>query len=153
MEERNLFGASFYPVIIDDLIPFIDKTFRTLTDRDSRAMAGLSWGGFQTFNVTLNNLDKFSYIGGFSGAGMIRSEEDLKTAYNGVFNDPGSFNEKVHLLWLGIGSVEGQGTKNLCEMLSKAGIQNTYYESEGTAHEWLTWRRCLHEFAPLLFRQ
>ena len=51
------------------LIPFVDKTYRTLTDRDHRAMAGLSMGGMQTFHVTLNNLDLFSHIGGFSGAG------------------------------------------------------------------------------------
>lgn len=56
--------------MIDDLIPMIDKTRRTIADRDHRAMAGLSMGGMETFHVTFNNLDKFSYIGGFSGAGI-----------------------------------------------------------------------------------
>jgi len=60
--------------------------------------------------------------------------------------------QKVHAFFLGIGSEEGQRMKTLSEALNKAGIHNTYFESQGTAHEWLTWRRCLHEFAPLLFK-
>ena len=146
------FGANFTPIVINELIPFIDANFRTLTDRDNRAMAGLSWGGKQTFDTALPNLDKFSYIGGFSGAGMINANSDLTKVYNGVFADADSFNKKVHLLWLGIGSVEGPNTKNLCDFLTSKGIKNTYFVSQGTAHEWLTWRRCLNEFAPLLFK-
>ena len=63
------------------LIPFVDKTYRTLADRDHRAMAGLSMGGFQTFHVTLNHLDLFSHIGGFSGAGGLLDDRkpDMKT--------------------------------------------------------------------------
>lgn len=115
-------------------------------------MAGLSWGGLQTFNITLNNLDKFSHIGGFSGAGMINTNQ-LNEAYNGVFKDPIAFNEKVSVFFLGIGSEERpERTKNLSEALQKAGINNIYYESPGTAHEFLTWRRCLREFVPLLFK-
>ena len=60
----------FEEEVIQALIPFIDKTYRTIPDRDHRAMAGLSMGGMQTFQVTLNHLDMFSYIGGFSGAGI-----------------------------------------------------------------------------------
>jgi enterochelin esterase-like enzyme len=74
---------------------------------------------------------------------------------NGVMADADAFNRRVHLLWLGVGTAEppevGGGVKLLHEALEKAGIKNLYYESPGTAHEWLTWRRCLHEFAPLLF--
>jgi enterochelin esterase-like enzyme len=144
--------AAFGDMMIKDIIPFIDKTYRTLSDRDNRAMAGLSWGGKQTFEVTLANIDKFAWIGGFSGAFRLIPGTDIKAIYNGAFKDPGEFNKKVHLLWLGTGTEEGQGTKILHETLSENGINNIYYESQGTAHEWLTWRRCLHEFAPLLFR-
>ena len=151
-EARARFGADFTPMLLDEIIPYTEKTFRVLTDRDNRAMAGLSWGGFQTFQIALNNLDKFAYMGGFSGAGLFRPETDLKTVYNGVFNDSTTFNKKVHAFFLGIGSEEGQRMKTLSEALNKAGIHNTYFESQGTAHEWLTWRRCLHEFAPLLFK-
>jgi len=103
--------------------------------------------------VGLNNLDKFSWIGGFSGSSLIRSDEEMKTAFNGIFNDPLSFNEKVNVLFLGVGSEENSNTRNFSDLLTRAGVKNTCYMSQGTAHEWLTWRRCLHEFAPLLFRE
>src|SRR5690606_31623252 len=95
------------------LIPFIDSTFRTIPDREHRAMAGLSMGGMQTFMTTLNNLDLFSYIGGFSGAMVPGGEQgiDLKSAYDGVFADPGAFAERVHLLWIGIGTEEPEGMR------------------------------------------
>lgn len=151
-EARKRFGADFTPILLNEIIPYIEKTFRVLTDRDHRAMAGLSWGGFQTFQIGLNNLDKFSYLGGFSGAFMFDPKTSLNTLYNGVFNDSSSFNKKVHSFFLGIGSEEGPRTKILSDALTKAGIHNIYYVSPGTAHEWLTWRRCLYQFAPLLFK-
>jgi enterochelin esterase family protein len=77
---------------------------------------------------------------------------DPKTTCGGAFADPAAFNKKVKVLFLGIGSIEGPGTKNFSEALTSAGIHNVYFESPGTAHEWLTWRRCLHDFAPRLFR-
>lgn len=151
-EARSRFGADFSSILLTEIIPNIESKYRVLTDRDNRAMAGLSWGGLQTFNITLNNLDKFSYIGGFSGAGGINTDQ-LDSSYNGIFKDPKAFNEKVHVLFMGIGSEENPGrTKSLSDNLTKAGINNIYYESEGTAHEFLTWRRCLNEFAPLLFK-
>ncbi len=149
---RSEYGASFTPMLLNDVIPMVESKFRALTNRENRAMAGLSWGGFQTFNITLNNLDKFSHIGGFSGAGMFNAQTELKTVYNGAFSDPEGFNKKVKVLFLGIGTAEGQRTKGLSDALTAAGIKNVYYESPGTAHEWHTWRRCLYQFAPLLFK-
>lgn len=142
------YGASFYKVMIQDLIPTIDTQFRTLTDRDHRAMAGLSWGGHQTFDLVLNNMDKFSYMGAFSGAifGL-----DVKTAYNGVFNRPDEFNKNIHYLYLSCGSEENFGTEALVKNLRDAGIKTDYYVSPGTHHEWLTWRRCFRQFVPHLF--
>ena len=67
-ESRDDFGASFQQVLLKDIIPYIDKTFRTKSDRKFRGMAGLSWGGKQTLDITTANLDTFSYIGTFSGA-------------------------------------------------------------------------------------
>jgi enterochelin esterase-like enzyme len=151
-EARKHFGADFTPFLLNEVIPYVEKTFRVLADRDHRAMAGLSWGGFQTFQIVLNNPDKFSCLGGFSGAGMFNPETDLKTVYNGAFSDPASFNTKVHAFFLGIGTEEGQRMKALSDALTKAGINHNYYESKGTAHEWLTWRRCLYEFTPMLFK-
>ena len=151
-ERREDFGASFTPILLTDIIPYIDKTFRTKTDRDSRAMAGLSWGGHQTFETTLANLDKFAYIGAFSGAIFLPENADIRKVYNGVFADAETFNRQVHTLFLGMGSEENMGSRQLSEKLTAAGINNIYYESPGTHHEWLTWRRCLNEFLPLIFR-
>ena len=142
--------------MVKDLIPMIDATYRTIGDRDHRAMAGLSMGGGQTFQITLDHPELFSYIGGFSGAGggFGGAPVDVKTAHNGVMADADAFNKKVHLVWIGVGTAEGRmhdGIQSYHDALDKAGIKNVFYESPGTAHEWLTWRRCLHEFAPLLF--
>ena len=152
----RMFGA-FEEVMVKDLIPMIDATYRTIPDREHRAMAGLSMGGMQTFQITLKHLDLFSYIGGFSGGGggFGGVPFDPKTAHGGVMADADEFNKKVRVLWLGIGTTEPQrmyeSVKNYHEALEKAGIKHVYYESPGTSHEWLTWRRSLHEFAPLLF--
>ena len=147
------YGATFYPVLLNDLIPYIDSHFRTKSDREHRAMAGLSWGGHQTFDVVLTNLDKFSYMGTFSGAIF---NLDVKTAYDGVFTNAAEFNKKIHYLYMNSGT-EGMdkmfGTEKLVNSLKDLGINAVYSESTGTSHEWLTWRRGLHEFIPHLFKK
>lgn len=151
-ETRDQFGASFTPIMLTELIPYIDKTFRTLSDRDHRAMAGLSWGGKETFDITLHNLDKFSHIGTFSGA-LFLDPAKITEMYGGAFADADRFNSQVHVLFMGIGSEENFACKSICDALSEHGIRNTFYESPGTHHEWLTWRRCLNQFIPLLFKE
>ena len=143
------YGASFYPVLLNDLIPYIDTNFRTKTDRDNRAMAGLSWGGHQTFDVVLNNLDKFAWLGTFSGAifGL-----DVKTAYNGVFANADEFNKKVHYMYMNWGEEDFIKSGDIVKQLRELGIKVDSSESPGTAHEFLTWRRGLHEFIPHLFK-
>jgi enterochelin esterase-like enzyme len=143
----------FEQLVINDLIPAIDSAYRTITARESRAMAGLSMGGGQTLQITLKHLDKFAWIGAFSAAP--RFGDDLKAAYGGVFADPAAFNRKTRLLWLGAGTAEERAykaTQAAREALNKAGIRNVVYAAEGTSHEWQTWRRHLNEFAPLLFK-
>ena len=144
------YGASFYPVLLNDLIPYIDANFRTKTDRDNRAMAGLSWGGHQTFDIVFNNMDKFAWLGTFSGAifGL-----DLKTAYNGVFTNADEFNKKIHYMYMNWGSEDFIKSGDIVKGLQEMGIKVEGKESEGTAHEFLTWRRGLHEFIPHLFKK
>jgi enterochelin esterase family protein len=149
----SLAQPTFTDMMFTDLIPTVERTYRVLPGRENRAMAGLSMGGSQTFSTALEHLDKFAYLGGFSGScGGRGGSFDPKTSCGGAFADPAAFNKKVKVLFLGIGSAEGQGTKNFSDELTKAGIHNVYFESPGTAHEWLTWRRCLNDFAPMLFR-
>jgi enterochelin esterase-like enzyme len=136
------FGAAYAPLMINDLIPWVDSNFRTIADKDHRAMAGLSMGGMITSSVTMANLDKFSYIGLFSG-GTARALEN-----------PSDFNQKVKVYFFSCGSLESPANlQNHQQQLVAAGITNSHvYISPGTAHEWQTWRRSLYCFAPLLFR-
>lgn len=144
------YGASFYPVLLNDLIPYIEANFRVKADRENRAMAGLSWGGKQTFDIVLNNLDKFAWMGTFSAAifGV-----DVKNAYNGIFSRPDEFNEKIHYFSMSCGTEENFGTERMVNTLREAGINVEFKVSEGTAHEWLTWRRGLNEFIPNIFKK
>ena len=148
-EKMSNMGKSFYKVMTDDLIPLIDSQFRTLSDRDHRGMAGLSWGGHQTFDMTMGHPELFSYVGSFSGAVFLK---DLKTDYGGALSDAAKANRLYHYIFLSTGSEENIGTASDHEILTKAGIRHDYYVSSGTAHEFLTWRRSLKEFLPHLFR-
>lgn len=149
-------GNVFPEVLVNEIIPMADKKFRTIADREHRAMAGLSMGGFQTFQTTMTNTDKFAYIGGFSGAAFLQPNTAITEMYNGAWADSTAFNRKMKLVYLSIGTAEPErmytGVKNFHEALSKAGIRHVYYESPGTAHEWQTWRRSLRQFAGLIFK-
>ncbi len=155
---RPDFVQAFDEVVSKDLVPYIDANFRTLPDREHRALAGLSMGGFQAYAIGLNHLDLFASIGGFSGAGggFGGGAFNTKTANNGVMANADAFNQRVRLLFLSIGTSEPQrmqdSVRGYHDALTKAGIKTAFYESPGTAHEWLTWRRSLHEFAPMLFQ-
>jgi enterochelin esterase-like enzyme len=140
----------FQTVLVDELIPYVDASFRTLSDRSHRAMAGLSMGGMETKMITLANLDKFSHIGLFSG-GTFTMDDVNKT--------PG-FKEKVKLAFVSFGSRELGGNRGFfggdpkanADSLKQVGINSVFFVSQNTAHEFLSWRRSLREFAPLLFK-
>ncbi len=155
-------------VIMDDLIPTIDGSYRTIPDREHRGLAGLSMGGMQTLFIAPRHLDQFAYIAAMSSP-MLRSNEpdakftssltgplDLSVAYDGAFADPSHFNERVRLLWLGAATAEEEpvhsSVAEAVTALRAGGIHLVYFESQGTAHEWQTWRRDLLELAPRLFR-
>jgi enterochelin esterase-like enzyme len=143
--------APFQTVLIDELIPYIDSHYRTLADQPHRAMAGLSMGGMYTKAITLANLDKFSHIGIFSGGTVATSD----------IADMAGFKQKVKVVFMSYGSRENNRTgggpaiaaaKTAADGLQQAGVKSVTYESPSTAHEWLTWRRSLCQFAPLLFQ-
>jgi enterochelin esterase family protein len=145
-------------VFVKDLIPFIDRNFRTYTDREHRAMAGLSRGGMQTTSTVFTNMDKFAWMGTFSGffvGGMgpnANRTPSVETAFNGIFKDAAAFNSQIRLLFISTGTEE-RSPKETVDALKAYGISNIiFHESQGTAHEWLTWRRALNDFAPRLFK-
>ena len=137
-------------IYAENLIPYIDKTFRTKTDKQNRAMAGLSRRGMQTTMTVFANMDKFAWMGTFSGF-FVRGD-DVVGAFNGVFKDPAAFDKQMNLLFISTGTEE-RNPKDQVEKLKAHGIKNiVFHESQGTAHEWLTWRRALNEFAPRIFK-
>ncbi len=143
-------------VTINELIPLIDTTYRTIPDREHRAMAGLSMGSVQTLYIGLNNLDYFSYLGIFSRRPMSAEEFNLEHSFGSVFTDAERFNKKVKLFWWGAGTAEEgiyYGVKSNLATLAEAGINSVFVEFPGTSHEWQTWRKSLYDFAPRLFRE
>jgi enterochelin esterase-like enzyme len=136
-------AAAFETVLVDELIPYVDASFRTFADQPHRGMAGLSMGGMETHIITLKHLDLFSHIGLFSG-GVITTND---------VNDTPGFRDKVKVVFCSCGNRENPGNLNANhEALDQIGVKNTAYVSPNTAHEFLTWRRSLYQFAPLLFQ-
>ena len=150
--------STFEDVMTKEVIPMIDSTFRTIPDRDHRAVAGLSMGANQALHLATDHLDMFAYMAGFSGTmnGLSADALDPATAFNGTFKDGAAFNERVKLFWLGMGTEEPDffhgSIGAFRAMLDKAGVKYVYFSSPSTAHEWLTWRRDLNDFAPRLFQ-
>jgi enterochelin esterase family protein len=137
----------FVGQLVNDVIPEIDAKFRTIADRDHRAMAGLSLGGTQTYQITSGNKDKFAYVGIFSAPfGFPGLEAYAPSA--------AAFDEQYKVFFISMGSKEGAQTgRQPFQTLKDAGVKHvTYFEAPGTAHEFQTWRKALHEFAPMLFQ-
>lgn len=148
-------GGAFEDVVIKDLIPLIDATFRTCANREHRAIAGLSMGGGQALKIGLTHLDTFSVVASFSGV----RDVDPKTAYDGVFANPIAFDQKVELLYLHSGTVGmdaniHKSAAALSSALQQSGIKHVVVrDSEGLSHEWQTWRDALFDLAPRLFKR
>ena len=136
---RGFNYKDFETVLCDELVPFVDANFRTISKKESRAMAGLSMGGMETHSITLARPEMFGWYGLLSG-GTYNPEEVQGTGVKGIF--------------IGCGSKEGPDQiRNAAKKLQEAGYNAKGYVSEGTAHEFLTWRRCLYEMAPMLFKK
>ncbi len=143
--------AKFSKDLIDDVIPYIDDSYRTISNRSNRAIVGLSMGGGQALNIGLNNIDLFSYVGGFSAA--IGNAASFPKTYANLTANAGQVNSKLKLLWIGCGTEDSLfgASKNFSEWLTAGNIKHTFRETGG-AHTWMVWRRYLHEVAPLLFK-
>ncbi len=132
-------AKEFETVLCDELVPYIDAHFQTIAKKESRAMAGLSMGGMETKTITLRRPEMFAYYGLLSGGQY--APDDIKDK------------SQVKLIFQSCGSKERpDGIRQSTEALKAAGFNAHGYVSEGTAHEFLTWRRSLREMAPLLFR-
>lgn len=134
--------------LLEDVIPFIQSHYRAYSDRDHRAIIGLSMGGRQSLSIGLNHLELFSYVAGFS-PGI----PNVQTTFGNLVANPKDTNQKLHLLWVGCGNKDGLfgAAKNFSAFLDEHKIKHTFRESTG-AHTWINWRRYLNEVAPLLFQ-
>lgn len=149
IDSRNMFDFTAYEkVVMEELIPFIDSKYRTLTDRDSRAICGLSLGGFQSWTIAMDNRDKFAWLGGFSGSG--KGPGTTADLYDE------SLNKDFKFMFISTGTKESPQmyatVKNFHDILVSKGVRHVFYQSEGTDHEWLTWRRSLYRFAQFIFK-
>jgi enterochelin esterase-like enzyme len=142
--------ALFSRDLIEDVIPYIQGQYRVYTDRDRRAIAGLSMGGGESLGIGLNHLELFSYVLGYSAA--LRPADFQKT-YAGLAADPRGANQKLHLLWIGCGKEDSlfAAAKSFSAFLKEQKVTHTFRESGG-AHTWINWRNYLNETAPLLFQ-
>ena len=138
--------ADFEKDLLQDIIPYVQANYRVRTDRDSRALVGLSMGGGQALNIGLRRLDTFSRVGAFSGA----VPRDAATSFKDVKIPAGS----LKLLWLGCGTEDSLLAPNreFSGFLKASGVPHTFKETSG-AHTWIVWRRYLQEVAPQLFPQ
>ena len=133
---------AFQIVLLTDIIPMVEKEYRVIADAQHRAMAGLSMGGMQTRRITVANPTTFAYVGLFSGGTI--SVEDVQGA--------AGYKDTNKLVFMSCGSKENPRVMEAAEALRGIGMNAVGYISEGTAHEWHTWRRSLYEFAQLLFK-
>lgn len=142
-------SSSFSKDFLGDIIPYVEARFPVYKDRNHRALAGLSMGGVESLTIGLNHLELFSYVGGFSAA--VRPA-DFPQDFAAITANPEKANQKLHLLWLGVGRQDNLfgATDSFSKFLDAAQIKHTYQTSEG-AHIWIVWRRYLRDFAPLLF--
>jgi enterochelin esterase-like enzyme len=138
--------ANFEKDLLTDLIPFIEKTYPTLTDRDNRAIAGLSMGGGQSLNFGLGNLDTFAWIGGFSSAPNTKIPEVL-------IPNPEEAKKKLKLLWISCGDADGliSFSKRTHEYLLQNNVPHIYYIEPG-GHDFKVWKNGLYMFSQFLFK-
>ena len=140
--QANAGPDAFQVVLLTDIIPMVEKEYRVIADAQHRALAGLSMGGMQTRRITIANPTTFAYVGQFSGGTI--SVEDVQGA--------AGFKQTNKLVFMSSGSKENPRVMEAADALKGIGMNAVGYISEGTAHEWHTWRRSLYQFAQLIFK-
>jgi len=140
--------------LLKDIIPFVEKNYRVLANRENRAITGLSMGGGQTLRVAPTNLDKFAFIGVWSSGVSQQAQADFEKRNADFLSNPDKTNKMLKLLWIGVGEKDplaNTSAKNLVALLDQHGIKHEFHESPG-AHTWINWRHYLNDYAQLLFR-
>ena len=144
--------GGFADSILADIVPYVEKNYRVVANKDNRALAGLSMGGLHTIAAGFPNTDKFGYIGVFSSGTASESNDQLLERTGAFFKKPEQTNKNLKLLWIGVGATDiaHPHTQNLLELCNKYGIKYEHLETPG-GHTWFNWRIYLGKFAPKLF--
>ncbi|MDP4189348.1 MAG: alpha/beta hydrolase-fold protein, partial [Bacteroidota bacterium] len=139
--------ANFEKDLLNDLIPFIEKKYSVLNDREHRAIAGLSMGGGQSLNFGLGNLDKFAWIGGFSSAPNTKTPQELVP-------DPEAVKQKIKFLWISGGDADNLLTfsQRTHDYLSANKIPHIFHVIPGGHHDFKVWKDNLYMFSQFLFK-
>jgi len=142
--------TAFPRILVTETIPLMDATYRTIADREHRALAGVSFGGTQAFQITQDREDWFTSVGAFSAP---VGYPTVPAGYNGALGHPDDFAQRVKLLFFSAASAENlMAARGFDQQLNNAGIAHVYFEAPGVAPGWQAWRASLHEMAPLLFK-
>lgn len=151
--EGNIYGqeqvaafANFEHDLLNDLIPFVEKNYPVIKDRESRALAGLSMGGGQSLNFGLGNLDVFAWVGGFSSAPNTKQPKELAP-------NPEEVKEKIKLLWISCGDKDGliTNSKRTHDYMKENGVPHIYFVDKGV-HDFKVWKNSLYMFSQLIFK-
>ncbi|MBN2635236.1 MAG: esterase family protein [Prolixibacteraceae bacterium] len=151
--EGNIYGgeqvaafANFEHDLLNDLIPFVEKNYPVIKDRESRALAGLSMGGGQSLNFGLGNLDVFAWVGGFSSAPNTKQPKELAP-------NPQEVKEKIKLLWLSCGDKDGliTNSQRTHDYLKENDVPHIYFVDQGV-HDFKVWKNSLYMFSQLIFK-
>lgn len=147
-------NEAFEELVVNDLVPMIDATYRTRADRESRAIAGLSMGGGQAVRIGLGHPDLFASVAALSGGAAGGANGSRPDGIARALADPAAFNARTKLLWIGSGREDGgyARTKETHEALERAGVPHAWFETAG-GHEWGVWRQSLRDLAEKLFRK
>jgi enterochelin esterase family protein len=155
-DSTNAFMDLFKDELIDTIIPFVEKDMRAMTDREHRAIAGLSMGGGIAFRIGMRNTDKFAWVGVFSSSAFRGQGEEIFDAEKqvpGVLTEPERFNKALKLLYISSGEQDHsfEYTKKTINTFRAKGLklESNYFPG---AHEWQVWRKALHDFAPRIFK-
>ena len=145
-QEKVQAFATFEKDLLHDLIPFVEKKYNVYSDREHRAIAGLSMGGGQSLNFGLGNLDKFAWVGGFSSAPNTRAPEELVP-------DPKATRKKLKLLYISCGASDGliSFSKRTHDYLNKNNVPHIYFVEPGV-HDFKVWKNSLYMFSQLIFK-
>ena len=153
----NHFMDLFKDELVDVIIPFMEKNYRVYTDREQRAIAGLSMGGGTSFRIGMLNPDKFTWVGVFSSSAFRGANGNIFDAEGqipGILTNPEKFNKQLSLLYISSGEQDHsfEYTKKTIETFKEHGLNLEYNFFPG-AHEWHVWRKALHDFVPRIFKQ